>query len=149
MRSIVFILSSLVVLTVSPLHSQSVIKGQLVNARDTSALYGAIIVLRHFPDSTLKGSVADTAGNFELQIDSVLPKFIVDKSDTSDILDYVHTICNAKEVHFINSGLYPLIALLSYLGLLKANKVVYHNTRKFHQGGLPIQTPSQFKHIDY
>jgi len=65
MRYIIFILTCLVVFTVSPLHSQSVIKGQLVNARDTSALYGAIIVLRHFPDSTLKGSVADTAGNFE------------------------------------------------------------------------------------
>jgi len=90
-----------------------------------------------------------TAGNFELQINSPLPKFIVDKSDTPDVLDYVHTICNAKEVHFINSGLYPLIALLAHLGLLKADKVVYHNTRKFHQGGLPIQTPSHFKHIDY
>lgn len=47
------------------LHAQLSLKGQLVNAQDTTALYGAVIVLRHFPDSTLKGSVADTAGNFE------------------------------------------------------------------------------------
>jgi len=90
-----------------------------------------------------------TAGNFELQIDSASPKFIVDKSDTPDVLDYIHTICNAKEVHFINSGLYPLISLLSHLGLLKTNKVVYHNTRKFHQGGLPIEIPNHFETINY
>lgn len=49
------------------LHAQYSIKGQLVNAKDTSALYGAVIVLRHFPDSTLKGEVADTAGRFEFR----------------------------------------------------------------------------------
>lgn len=49
------------------LHAQLSVKGQLVNAQDTSALYGAVIVLRHFPDSTLKGTVADTAGNFEFK----------------------------------------------------------------------------------
>ena len=50
---------------VNYLQAQFTIKGQLVNAKDTTALYGAVIVLRHFPDSTLKGTVADTAGNFE------------------------------------------------------------------------------------
>jgi hypothetical protein len=49
------------------LHAQLSVKGQLVNAQDTTALYGAVIVLRHFPDSTLKGTVADTAGNFEFK----------------------------------------------------------------------------------
>ncbi len=51
----------------SSLFAQHSIKGQLVNAKDTTALYGAVIVLRHFPDSTLKGEVADTAGNFEFK----------------------------------------------------------------------------------
>ena len=47
------------------LYAQNKITGQLVNVRDTSALYGAVVVLRHFPDSTLTGAVADTAGHFE------------------------------------------------------------------------------------
>lgn len=90
-----------------------------------------------------------TAGQFNLQIDSALPRFEVNKDDTPDILDYVHTICNAKEIHFINSGLYPLISLLDYMKMLKAEKIVYHNTRKFHQGGLPIEIPTHFETIDY
>lgn len=49
------------------LHAQLSIKGQLVNAKDTSALYGAVITLRHFPDSTLKGNVADTSGKFSFE----------------------------------------------------------------------------------
>lgn len=51
----------------SSLFAQHSVQGQLVNAKDTTALYGAVIVLRHFPDSTLKGEVADTAGNFEFK----------------------------------------------------------------------------------
>lgn len=50
---------------VNHLRAQFTVKGQLVNAKDTTALYGAVVVLRHFPDSTLRGTVADTAGNFE------------------------------------------------------------------------------------
>lgn len=90
-----------------------------------------------------------TAGKFDLQIDSQLPRFTVSKDDTPDILDYVHTVCNAKEVHFINSGIYPLVSLLDHMKMLKAEKIVYHNTRKFHQGGLPIEIPNHFKTINY
>lgn len=90
-----------------------------------------------------------TAGQFDLNIDSELPRFIVDKSDTPDIVDYVHTICNAKEIHVINSGIYPLVSLLDYMQMLKATRIVYHNTRKFHQGGLPIEIPNHFETINY
>ncbi len=47
------------------LHAQHQIKGQLVSVRDTSALYGAIIVLQQVQDSSILGTVADTAGFFE------------------------------------------------------------------------------------
>lgn len=46
------------------LSAQSLIKGQLVDVRDTNALYGAVLVLRHYPDSALHGNVADTSGRF-------------------------------------------------------------------------------------
>lgn len=48
----------------TPLSAQSSIKGILVDVRDTTALYGAVIVLRHYPDSALLGDVADTSGRF-------------------------------------------------------------------------------------
>lgn len=64
---ILFLMMTLLVAGASGnrLQAQFTLKGQLVNAQDTTALYGAVVVLRHFPDSTLKGGAADTSGKFE------------------------------------------------------------------------------------
>lgn len=59
-----FITLLLAVLPVMQVRAQNSMKGQLVSARDTTALYGAVILLRHFPDSVLHGDVADTSGYF-------------------------------------------------------------------------------------
>lgn len=64
---IFFVMCALLLATTrgTHLHAQLSVKGQLVGAQDTMALYGAVVMLRHFPDSTLKGAVADTSGKFE------------------------------------------------------------------------------------
>jgi len=90
-----------------------------------------------------------TAGNFPLNIESKLNQFSVKKEDTPDVLDYVHTICNAKEIHFINSGIFPLIVLLDHMGLIKTKKIFYHNKRKFHEGGLKIELPAHYIEVTY
>ncbi len=63
---ILFVMCALLLTAVqgNRLHAQLSIKGQLVSATDTAALYGAVITLRHFPDSALRGNVADTSGKF-------------------------------------------------------------------------------------
>jgi hypothetical protein len=90
-----------------------------------------------------------TAGVYDLAIDSPLPKFFVRKEDTKDILDYIHTICFAKEIHFINSGLFPLIVGLLYQNKIKTDKVFFHNTRKLSEGGLHIELPENIIRINY
>lgn len=90
-----------------------------------------------------------TAGHYELKIDSVLPRYIVNKEDTLDILDYVHTISNASEIHFINSGLYPLISLLYKSNMIKTDKIYFHDIRKYNEGGLRIEYPKEFIKVDY
>jgi hypothetical protein len=90
-----------------------------------------------------------TAGSFSLKIQSKLNRFFVKKEDTPDVLDYVHTICNAKEIHFINSGIFPLVVLLDHMGLIETKKIFYHNKRKFHEGGLKIELPAHYIEIPY
>lgn len=85
---------------------------------------------------------------FDLKIDSTLPRHTVDKSDTDDILDYVDTICNAKEVHVINSGLNNLVFQLYYKDMTKGD-IYYHNARKLEDGGIPIKIPEGVKVIQY
>ena len=75
--------------------------------------------------------------------------FYVEKSDTDNILDYVDLILNANEVHVINSGLNNLVFQLIYKDMLDVKKVYYHDARKFHQGGIPVNVPSGVKVIDY
>lgn len=90
-----------------------------------------------------------TAGHYNLKIDSTLPRYIVNKEDTLDILDYVHTIINAKEIHFINSGLYPLISLLFKICMIHTDKIYYHDIRKFSDGGIRIEYPKEFIKVNY
>lgn len=85
---------------------------------------------------------------FNLKIDSKLPRHIADKSDTDDVLDYVDTICNAKEVHVINSGLNNLVFQLYYKDMTKGD-IYYHNARKLEDGGIPVKIPEGVKVIQY
>jgi hypothetical protein len=82
-----------------------------------------------------------SVGKYSLSIKSDLPRFTAQMSDTNDTLDYVDVICNAKEVHIINSGIYPMIPPLLEQGKLKADKIVYHKCRPFHMGGIPVEVP--------
>jgi hypothetical protein len=91
---------------------------------------------------------ASSYGSFPLNIESVLPKHIVKKEDTDDILDYVDTICNAKEVHVINSGLNNLVFQLYYKGLTNG-KIFFHDARKPNMGGIPIRIPEGIEVVQY
>lgn len=85
---------------------------------------------------------------FDLKIDSTLPRHIVSKEDTDDVLDYVDTICNAKEVHVINSGLNNLVFQLYYKNMTKG-KIFFHNARKLEDGGIPVKLPEGVEVVQY
>lgn len=86
---------------------------------------------------------------FNLKIESDLPQHVVDKSDTDDLLDYIDTICNAKEVHVISSAIHNLVFQLFIRGMIKSNNVYYHDIRKAKDGGFPIRVPEGVKVIKY
>lgn len=87
--------------------------------------------------------------DFDLKIDSDLPKHIADKSDTDDLLDYVDAICNAKEIHVISSAIHNLVFQLFIRGMIKSNEVYYHDIRKAQDGGFPIRVPEGVKVVNY
>ena len=91
---------------------------------------------------------ASTYGTFPLNIKSNLPKHIAQKEDTDDVLDYIDTICNAKEVHVINSGLNNLVFQLYYKGL-NNGKIFFHDARKPNMGGIPVRIPEGIEIINY
>jgi hypothetical protein len=87
----------------------------------------------------------ESSGNkFDIKIQSNLPAHVVQKSDTNNVLDYVTTICNAKEIHVINSSIFALVVNLYFTGHLNSNKIVYHNIRTIAQGGIPLEVPETF-----
>lgn len=89
-----------------------------------------------------------TSGKFKLRIDSELPVHSMEKADTNDILDYVDSLCNASEIHVINSGLNNLVFQLYYKKML-AGKVFYHEARKLKDGGIPVKVLDGIEVIHY
>ena len=86
---------------------------------------------------------------FTLKIESDLPRFIVKKEDTDDVLDYVYPMIMAKEIHVINSGLSNLVFQLVWKEIIDGEKVFYHDARKLDMGGIPIKVPHNVKVIQY
>lgn len=95
--------------------------------------------------------VHDTSSykTFDLKIESNLPRHIVNKTDTDDILDYVDTICNAKEIHVISSGIHNLVFQLFVRDKIMTKEIYYHNIRKGVDGGFPIRVPEGIKVVEY
>jgi hypothetical protein len=91
---------------------------------------------------------ASTYGNFDLKIESNLPRHTAVKEDTDDVLDYVDAICFAKEVHVINSGINNLVFQLYYKNMTKG-KIFYHNARKLDLGGIPVKVPEGITVVEY
>lgn len=87
--------------------------------------------------------------SFDLKIKSSHPRFVVDKNDTDDVLDYIDTICNAKEIHVINSGLSNLVFQLFYKNMIKTSEVYFHDARKPEHGGIRIKIPKGIKVAEY
>ena len=87
--------------------------------------------------------------SFDLKIKSSHPRFVVDKNDTDDVLDYIDTICNAKEIHVINSGLSNLVFQLFYKNMIKTSEVYFHDARKPEHGGIRIKIPKGIKVVEY
>ena len=87
--------------------------------------------------------------NYDLKIDSNLPQHIAEKNDTDDILDYVHTICKAKEIHVINSGINNLVFQLYYKGFIETDKIYYHAIRRIEDGGFPIKVLPGIEIVEY
>lgn len=64
---------------------------------------------------------------FDLKkIKSSLPKFIVEKKQTNNLLSYINLINGAEEVHCIDSSFYHLIDSMD-----KKNNLYYHDIRKY------------------
>ena len=53
-------------------------------------------ISNEFPNEYIFVHDESTAGKYNLNIESDLDRFVVEKEDTNDIFDYVHTICAAK-----------------------------------------------------
>jgi hypothetical protein len=90
-----------------------------------------------------------SAGRFDLRIDSTLPRYTLEISDTPNLLDYVDTLKEAKEIHVINSGIVGLVINMFHCGMLVNSKIFYHNVRKFSQGGIPLEIPDEFIKVNY
>lgn len=89
-----------------------------------------------------------SAKRIELNIDSDLPRHYAQKDDTSDVLDYVKVMAEAKEVHVINSGINNLAFQMFTQGMLKG-KLFYHNARKIEDGGIPVKVPRGIEVVNY
>lgn len=87
--------------------------------------------------------------SFDLKIESSHTRFVVDKNDTDDVLDYIDTICNAKEIHVINSGLSNLVFQLYHKNMIKTSEVYFHDARKPEHGGIRIKIPDGIKVVEY
>ena len=91
---------------------------------------------------------ASSYGTFPLNVKSNLPRHTAVKEDTDDVLDYVDTVCNAKEVHVINSGLNNLVFQLYYKGLTNGT-IFFHDARKPNMGGIPVKIPEGIEVVNY
>ena len=91
---------------------------------------------------------ASSYGTFPLNVKSNLPIHTAVKEDTDDVLDYVDTVCNAKEVHVINSGLNNLVFQLYYKGLTNGT-IFFHDARKPNMGGIPVKIPEGIEVVNY
>jgi hypothetical protein len=89
-----------------------------------------------------------SAKKIELTIDSNLPRHYAEKDDTSDVLDYVKAMAEAKEVHVINSGINNLAFQMFLQGMLKG-RIFYHNARKIEDGGIPVRVPRGIEVVNY
>lgn len=119
----IFILILLGSVANSDLRAQTAtIKGQLVDVRDTTALYGATILLRHYPDSVLLGNVADTAGNF-IFTDLPRGKYVMIVRFSS-FVPYTNTFFVRKDT-VIDLGVIPMFPDSSMMGVvvIKSNMV--------------------------
>jgi len=91
--------------------------------------------------------VHDTSsvGKFNLHIKCNLTQYRVERHQTHDVIDYVTLICNAREIHVINSGIQALVWPMFRQGLLQAENIYYHDTRSMVQGGVPVRVPKDPK----
>ena len=79
--------------------------------------------------------------HFPLQIQSQLPKYIVEKSQTDNVLDYVHVMRQAQEIHVINSSIQALVWPLLMQGYL-SNMIYFHDFSSVYQSqSIPIRVP--------
>jgi hypothetical protein len=79
---------------------------------------------------------------FPLHIESTLAKYVVEKSQTNNVLDYVPLMLNAKEVHVINSSIQALVWPLLMQGYFKKTEIFFHDFSKVYQNqSIPIKVP--------
>lgn len=79
---------------------------------------------------------------FPLHIESHLPQYVVDKSQTPNVLDYVNLILQAREIHIINSSIQALIWPLLMQAYLKTTRIFFHDFSTVYQTqSTPIKVP--------
>ncbi len=75
---------------------------------------------------------------FNLHIESKLPQYIVKKSQTANILDYVPLMLAAKEIHLINSSIQALVWPLLMQNYFGKTQIFFHD---FSQVSVNQTTP--------
>ena len=75
---------------------------------------------------------------FDLHIESKLPQYIVEKSQTANLLDYVPLMLAAKEIHLINSSIQALVWPLLMQNYFGKTQIFFHD---FSQVSVNQTTP--------
>jgi hypothetical protein len=81
-------------------------------------------------------------GRYNLEIDSNLDRFVLEKYQTNNLFSYIDIIQKADEIHCINSSIFHLIDSMSNV----THKLYYHDTRN-HPCNFEIS--SKWSIVDY
>jgi hypothetical protein len=65
-------------------------------------------------------------GSYSLNIESTLPRFILEKTQTNNLFSYIDLITRSKEIHCIDSSIFHLIDSISNI----RKNLYYHDIRK-------------------
>lgn len=80
---------------------------------------------------------------FPLHIESSLPKYVVEKSQTTNVLDYIPLMLQAKQVHVVNSSIQALVWPLLMQARFSQTAIFFHDFSQVYQSqSTPIKVPA-------
>lgn len=93
-----------------------------------------------------------SVAKFPLHIESQLPRYVVEKSQTPNVLDYVNLMLNATEIHVVNSSVQALVWPLLMQSRFKSTNIFFHDFSSVYQNqSITIKIPQhpQVKVVKY